>query len=45
MSDVTRLIGAASAGDRRSASDLLPVVYVELRKLAAAEAGRPDRGA
>jgi len=36
MSDVTRLIDAAAAGDRRAADDLLPLVYDELRKLAAA---------
>src|SRR6516165_7578736 len=35
MSDVTRLLEAAAAGDRRAADDLLPVVYDELRKLAA----------
>ena len=36
MSDVTRLLEAAAAGDRRVAADLLPLVYDELRKLAAA---------
>jgi RNA polymerase sigma factor (TIGR02999 family) len=36
MSDVTRLLEAAAAGDRKAASDLLPVVYDELRKLAGA---------
>jgi RNA polymerase sigma factor (TIGR02999 family) len=36
MSDVTRLLEAAAAGDRRAAADLLPLVYDELRKLAAA---------
>jgi RNA polymerase sigma factor (TIGR02999 family) len=36
MSDVTRLIDAAAAGDRRAAGELLPLVYGELRKLAAA---------
>ena len=35
MSDVTRLLDAAAAGDRQAASDLLPLVYDELRKLAA----------
>lgn len=35
MSDVTRLIEAAQAGDRKAAADLLPLVYDELRKLAA----------
>jgi RNA polymerase sigma factor (TIGR02999 family) len=36
MSDVTRLLDAAAAGDRRAAADLLPLMYDELRKLAAA---------
>ena len=44
MSDVTRLLDAAAAGDRRAAADLLPLVYDELRKLAAARMTneRPD---
>jgi len=33
---VTRLLEAAQAGDRRAAADLLPLVYDELRALAAA---------
>ena len=36
MSAVTRLLDAAVAGDRQAAADLLPLVYDELRKLAAA---------
>src|SRR6188472_3961232 len=36
MSDVTRLLDAAAAGDRKAAADLLPLVYDEMRKLAAA---------
>jgi RNA polymerase sigma factor (TIGR02999 family) len=36
MSDVTRLLDAAAAGDRKAAADLLPLVYHELRQLAAA---------
>lgn len=36
MSEVTRLIDAAVAGNRQAAADLLPLVYDELRKLAAA---------
>src|SRR3954470_6204683 len=36
MSHVTRLLDAAAAGDRKAAADLLPLVYGELRKLAAA---------
>src|SRR5215207_6981800 len=35
MSDVTRLIDAAGAGDPTAAAELLPLVYDELRKLAA----------
>ena len=35
MSEVTRLLDAATAGDRQAAADLLPLVYDELRKLAA----------
>jgi RNA polymerase sigma factor (TIGR02999 family) len=34
MSNVTRLIDAAAAGDPRAADALLPLVYDELRKLA-----------
>ena len=36
MADVTRLIDAAAAGDPTAAAELLPLVYDELRKLAAA---------
>ena len=36
MSDMTLLLDAAAAGDRKAAADLLPLVYDELRKLAAA---------
>src|SRR6185437_8052483 len=36
MSDVSRLIDAATDGDRQAAAELLPLVYDELRKLAAA---------
>src|SRR5215208_6700296 len=35
MSDVTRLLDAAAAGDPHAAADLLPLVYTELRALAA----------
>jgi RNA polymerase sigma factor (TIGR02999 family) len=34
--DVTRLLDAAAAGDPKAAADLLPLVYDELRRLAAA---------
>src|SRR5580692_2390506 len=36
MSDLTRLLDAAKAGDRQAAADILPLVYDELRRLAAA---------
>lgn len=36
MSNVTRLLEAANRGDRQAAADLLPLVYDELRVLAAA---------
>src|SRR5580700_5152354 len=36
MSDVTQLLEAANRGDRQAAADLLPLVYDELRALAAA---------
>ncbi len=35
MSDVTRILNAIEQGDTRSADDLLPLVYEELRLLAA----------
>jgi RNA polymerase sigma factor (TIGR02999 family) len=35
LSEVTRIIEAASAGDPNAACELLPIVYDELRKLAA----------
>jgi RNA polymerase sigma factor (TIGR02999 family) len=43
--DVTRLLDAAAAGDPRAAAELLPFVYDELRKLAAAQmaAERPGQ--
>jgi RNA polymerase sigma factor (TIGR02999 family) len=40
MSDVTDLLRAVGAGDRASAAQLLPVVYDELRRLAAAQMAR-----
>jgi RNA polymerase sigma factor (TIGR02999 family) len=45
MADVTRLLDAAAAGDAKAASELLPLVYDELRKLAAARmaAERPGQ--
>jgi RNA polymerase sigma factor (TIGR02999 family) len=45
MADVTKLLAAAEAGDSAAAADLLPLVYDELRKLAAARlaAERPGQ--
>lgn len=44
MADVTRLLDAAAAGDRQAAADLLPLVYDELRKLAAARMAAESAG-
>ena len=35
MSDVTQLLDAMQRGDLKAAEELLPLVYEELRKLAA----------
>src|SRR5688572_33059908 len=45
MAAVTRLLDAAAAGDPQAAADLLPLVYDELRQLAAARmaAERPGQ--
>src|SRR6266446_6735189 len=45
MPDVTLLLDAAAAGDRKAAAELLPLVYDELRQLAAARmaAEAPDQ--
>jgi RNA polymerase sigma factor (TIGR02999 family) len=37
VTDVTRLLAAANRGDRQAAAELLPLVYDELRQLAAAK--------
>lgn len=43
MSDVTQILQAAQAGDPRAAAELLPLVYDELRRLAAHRlAGEPN---
>jgi RNA polymerase sigma factor (TIGR02999 family) len=44
MSDVTRLLDAVAGGDPKAAADLLPLVYGELRKLAAAQLAREKPG-
>jgi RNA polymerase sigma factor (TIGR02999 family) len=44
VSDVTRLLNAATAGDPCAAEQLLPLVYVELRNLAAARMAEEKPG-
>jgi RNA polymerase sigma factor (TIGR02999 family) len=44
MSDLTRLLDAAAAGDRTAAANLLPLVYDELRALAAARMAQETPG-
>src|SRR5262245_52672581 len=44
MAEVTRLIDAAAAGDPKAAAELLPLVYDELRKLAAARMAEEKPG-
>ena len=40
MSDVTRILDRVQQGDPHAASELLPLVYDELRKLAASQDGQ-----
>jgi RNA polymerase sigma factor (TIGR02999 family) len=44
MADVTQLLDAAAAGDPRAAAELLPLVYTELRALAAARMAAEQPG-
>jgi RNA polymerase sigma factor (TIGR02999 family) len=44
MTDMTRLLDAAAAGDPKAAADLLPLVYAELRSLAAARLAHEKAG-
>ena len=44
MSDVTRLLDAVGAGDPKAAAELLPLVYEELRRLAAVQMSREKPG-
>src|SRR3954452_10291729 len=44
MSDVTQLLQAVDAGDPKAAAQLLPLVYEELRKLAAARMAEEKSG-
>ena len=44
MSEVTRILSAVAQGDPHAASQLLPLVYDELRKLAAQKLARETPG-
>lgn len=44
MADVTQILFAIEAGDARAAAELLPLVYEELRKLAAARLAEEKPG-
>ncbi|HVU47237.1 MAG TPA: ECF-type sigma factor, partial [Terracidiphilus sp.] len=44
MSEVTRILFAIEAGDRHAAPELLPLVYDELRRLAAQRMARERPG-
>jgi RNA polymerase sigma factor (TIGR02999 family) len=44
VSDVTRVIEAIHQGDRKAADELLPLVYEELRRLAAAKMANEAAG-
>ncbi|HUY33843.1 MAG TPA: ECF-type sigma factor [Pirellulales bacterium] len=44
MTDVTRILDAIKAGEPKAASELLPLVYQELRKLAAAKLAQEKPG-
>lgn len=44
VSDVTRLLSAIGAGDPKAADELLPLVYENLRQLAAARLAREQPG-
>ena len=44
MNDVTRILSQIEQGDRQAAEQLLPLVYDELRKLAAARMAHEGAG-
>ena len=44
MSDVTRILTAIESGDAKAADELLPLVYEELRRLAAAKMSQEPPG-
>jgi hypothetical protein len=44
MADITQLLDEAATGDPKAAAELLPLVYDELRKLAAARMAEEKPG-
>jgi hypothetical protein len=44
MANVTRLLDAAATGNSKAATELLPLVYNELRRLAAAQMAKERPG-
>jgi hypothetical protein len=44
MSDITRILNSIEQGDPRAADELLPLIYAELRRLAAAKMAREQPG-
>ncbi len=44
MNEVTRILSAVEQGDRQAAEQLLPIVYNELRKLAARRLAQEEPG-
>ena len=44
MSDVTQILDRAQQGDPKAAEELVPLVYEELRKLAAAKRAQTGPG-
>src|SRR5512141_2117601 len=44
MNDITQILAAAQPGDPKAAEKLLPLVYTELRKLAASKMAREMPG-
>jgi hypothetical protein len=44
MSDITRILSAIKQGDQKASEKLLPLVYEELRKLAAKKMVQEDPG-
>src|SRR5678809_1403673 len=44
MSDVTRILHSIEQGDPKAADELLPLLYAELRRLAAAKMAREQPG-